>query len=306
MRLAVTWTPAGGAPAWRAPGARVAASSGARHAAPGMHRRIVRIRPRCRGAAIAALLTLASLSTARVEAQRRLSWSDEFRRADVGLYVSAGTMTAGAILAEALYRPIEPWPGWEPGREDRLAGLLDTRVDARRRMRLAARLLGFAATLQTELVDPAFVVWAGDRNRDVTGQMYALNGLALGTTAFVTALLTPTVRRPRPSYDRCLADPSYDPTCGEADQVRSLIDGRLAIAMTSVALTCTHHANLPLYGARWADRLGCAGGVMLAGTSALLSILVDRQHPTDVLAAVALGLVSGFVLPSIVGYRRFD
>ncbi len=236
----------------------------------------------------------------------RLRLPDDFREAGVGLYVSAGVMTGGAVAADLFYRPDAPWTGWSTPREDRLAGIFEDDPVRRRRHRIAARLVGFAASLQTELVDPALVVWAGDRNRDVAKELYAMNGLSLAVTALVTSLLTPTVRRPRPSYERCLVDPEYDPTCGEADQVRSFIDGRLAITVTSTALTCTHHANLPIYGARPADRAACAGSVLLASTSALLAILADRQRPTDVIAAVALGVLAGFVLPSVVSYRSFD
>ncbi len=292
--------------------AGVAAPPPARHLAADMLRRVTSpgIAPSRGGVALALLAFAATgVAPARLEAQdapHRLEWSDEYRRADVGLVVATGTMSVGAIVADLLYRPDIPWPGFEPGLEDRLAGILEDRPDARRRVRLAGRLLGLAASLQAKLVDPAFVVWAGDRNRDVAGQMYALNALSLATVALTTALLTPTARRPRPSFERCLADPEYDPSCGEADEVRSLVDARLAVVMTSAALTCTHHAHLPLYGEAWADRAGCAGAAILAGTSGLLAFLADRQHPTDVLAAAVLGLAAGFVLPSVVGYRAFE
>lgn len=254
-------------------------------------------------------LALALAWPLRAEAQettRRLVWSDSYRRADVGLFVATGVMGAGALVADLFYRPDAPWTRFEPGLEDRLAGVFEARPVTRRRLRLASRILSVSVSLQAKLVDPAFVVWAGDRNGDVAGQMLALDGLSFAAVAFTTALLTPTVRRPRPSYESCLVDTEYDPSCGTADHVRSLIDARLAVAFTSAALTCTHHAHLPLYGPRWADRAGCAGAAIMAGTSSLLAILADRQHPTDVLAAAALGALAGFVLPSIVGYRAFD
>ncbi|MBC7171819.1 MAG: hypothetical protein H5U40_05310 [Polyangiaceae bacterium] len=252
-------------------------------------------------AALAIVLLAPSGASAQSD-RHRLEWNPEHSRAGVARYIATGTLGVSAIVAEALYRPLAPWSRWSAGGEERLAGMLEDE-NTRRRVRLASSLLAFSATLQAQLIDPAFVVWAGDRNRDVAEEIYSINGLSVAATAFFASLFTPTVRRPRPSYESCLVDPEYDRTCGEADQVRSLVDDRLAIAFTSAALTCTHHANLPVYGARWADVSACAGATALAATAGLLAFLADRQHPSDVLAAAIVGIVSGFVLPTLIAYR---
>ncbi len=253
-----------------------------------------------RGALLAAML-LATTGIAEAQASaHRLEWT--YHRAGVGMHVAYGALVVGTAFSRVFFRPSDPYAGWTPRREDRLAGRLAERPTTRRRLRIASRLLAWSTTVQVGLVDAGLVTWAGDRNGDVAGELFALDGLALAATSFASSLLAPSVRRPRPYYDLCLGDPAYDPGCDRTDRVRSMVDARITLAFTSAALTCTHHAHLPLYGARAADRSACAGAMLFATSSALLAFFADQQHPTDLLVAALIGVLSGFVLPNVVGY----
>ena len=231
-------------------------------------------------------------------ADPRLSW--DTRWGDPGaleLGIATGLLVTSALV-DLFAVPDAPRWRAAPRLDDAARGTLVYEPGRRRRLRITGDLLAAAAGLQAQLVDPAFVVWAGDGNRAVARRLFAINGLAASVTALVGASLRSATARVRPYSDECLLESDYDPGCRGRDRYRSFFDGRVAMAFTAAALTCSHHRRLPLYGGRAAGRVACAGAATAAGLAGLFSVLTDRQHLTDLVAGLVVGLASGILIPA--------
>jgi membrane-associated phospholipid phosphatase len=80
--------------------------------------------------------------------------------------------------------------------------------------------------------------------------------------------------------------------------------GHVSTAVTGAALICTHHLRLDLYGSRAADITACGLGIAAAVASGVSRIASDNHYTTDVLSGAAIGVVSGWLVPTLLHYAR--
>lgn len=130
--------------------------------------------------------------------------------------------------------------------------------------------------------------------------LYSLQSFALtfGTTNVVKVL----VGRSRPRVADCFERDASEPAaehCAPRPNV-SFFSGHSSVAFTGAGLVCAFGNIAPQrYGGGFAAQIPCIGGLTLAATTAVLRIVANKHHLTDVAVGTAVGLLSGWVLPAI-------
>lgn len=148
------------------------------------------------------------------------------------------------------------------------------------------------------------VVALAQGDQELAWQLFMINSEALSLTALVSLSFQYFVGRGRPSERHCLTDPSYDDFCGDKLQYASFFSGHAAMAASGAALTCLHHAHVPLYGSRWLDGSACALGIAGALTTGVTRIMAERHYASDVLTGWAVGGAIGYAVPMLLHYGR--
>jgi membrane-associated phospholipid phosphatase len=152
------------------------------------------------------------------------------------------------------------------------------------------------------VIDTALVTWGIHGAGDVALQMLGINLEAYALTGAVT-LNGLKLGRARPAERSCRGDPDYSPKCdNDLALNQSFPSGHSAIAFTSAGLMCAHHSHLPLYGGGAGDVAACVVGLAGATTTGVLRIMSDNHYASDVLFGTALGLFSGYIMPSWLHY----
>jgi membrane-associated phospholipid phosphatase len=162
----------------------------------------------------------------------------------------------------------------------------------------------YLGSMGYRLVDAVFVPGVGWGNWDTALQLAMIDLEAFGFTAITLWGLQAMFGRERPYVERCpgYSEESCDPDSPERN--RSFYAGHPAVAMTAAALTCTHHAHLPLYGGGAGDTLAC--GVML-GAAALTGYgraVTEMHYASDVFVGLGVGAFAGFALPELLHYAH--
>jgi membrane-associated phospholipid phosphatase len=142
------------------------------------------------------------------------------------------------------------------------------------------------------------------KNGELVVQMLAmdLESFAVGG---VLAMSFEKVGRARPMLEECERDPGYDKKCGNGPNLSSgFLSGHTAIAFTGAGLICAHHTHLPLYGGGAPDMAMCIAGLAAAFTQGTFRITSDNHYASDVLLGAGVGLASGWLLPSLLHYRK--
>ena len=260
-----------------------------------VHRSELR-RTRRRRVGVAVAAVGAALLVSR-PAAADLSWEDRRRATPVDGIVGLSTI-AGAIAVQQWWN--EPWS------RRRSEFVVDEAVrDAVRSDTPAAATLsdvGRALMLAYPVVDVA-VVWGIRDSPDVAKQMFLLNLQGFGMALLANAVVKRVVGRQRPDARHC-ASTDRSRECGARNRWFSFPSGHAASVFTSAGLTCAHHLNLPIYGSRSADVGACVASTAIASVTALLRLMADRHHLTDVLAGAAIGGFFGFLVPSALAYRH--
>jgi membrane-associated phospholipid phosphatase len=247
----------------------------------------------------------AILRVAPAEAQsstHRLTWDPAWTRTGPLELGISGTL-AGAIVVGTLA---------DLGGTEHTQGgvLLDEGVrdllradgeDGRHTAKLISDVLLLTAVAQP-LVDAGLVAWAGDKNSDVAGQMFAIDFSAFAVSGFLNFYTKALVGRARP-YSRDCSEDRPTAECASADRTMSFFSGHAATTFTAAGLACAHHSNLPLYGSAGADVIACAGMMSLATATGLLRIVADKHYLSDVLVGAAVGTASGLLLPLVLHYH---
>jgi hypothetical protein len=248
-------------------------------------------------------LALSTTSTAPTSSRNdEVAWRPSWKRFTAAEYALTGALIAGTAAFIFLGNP-DAAPNWEgPVLFDKGVrnGLRLSTRDGRR----AAQSIGdgfyYGGLAYPFLVDVLGVTLIGHQKPDVAAQMALIDAEAFAITGFLSFLSNATIRRQRPYLRECGADkpdPGF-PACEKGGQGESFFSGHTAIAFTGAALTCSHHAKLPLYG-----KSGVGGTItciaMLAGATAggTARLLADKHYATDVLVGAGIGLASGFLVP---------
>ncbi|MBK6847252.1 MAG: phosphatase PAP2 family protein [Proteobacteria bacterium] len=233
-----------------------------------------------------------------------LRWDERWPRVRAWEYLA--TATSGALLAYVQFGTYRSRrPRWRGGVlfDDAVQDVLRLRSRPARERADRASDLFWGLTHLVPAVDAVVVALAVRRNLDVAWQLVALDAEALTLMAFASRAMHKTARRARPAYERCLEDRGYDRTCGASSAVAGFWSGHFAMTGAAAGLTCAHHAQLPLYGGGWADRLACAATISTATVTGLLRVMADRHYLSDSLIGGALGFLVGWGIPTWLHYR---
>ena len=154
------------------------------------------------------------------------------------------------------------------------------------------------------VVDSALVTWWGHGRGSVALQMALIDIEALAVTMAATSLTKGITARARPYGAECTGPAKrQDRDCRGMNRYDSFFSGHTSISFTAAALTCQHHAHLPLYGGGVPDALACAAGFALAGTTGAMRVMSDRHWLSDSLVGAAVGTISGLTIPWALHYR---
>lgn len=255
--------------------------------------------------ALVAGLTLAPSPALAQDDEHRLEWSNDWARVHPASYVVSSASVAGILFFEHFY---------EPGSEALLRGpsLVDPPIrqalmapdedDRETASRLSDVLL--TALLVWPFVDAWGVAGLGDQNSDVAWQLGMVALESYAADFVLSTIFKLFVHRSRPHASRCsLEDRLLRPgRCGTQGRTRSFYSGHSSAAFNAAGVVCISHAFMPLYGSTAADAFACGTAMLTATTVALLRVIADRHHFTDVLTGGVLGLLTGMVLPYLLHY----
>jgi hypothetical protein len=232
-----------------------------------------------------------------------VDWSQDwprFRPVEVAV-----TAVLTAHIASVLLLYPDPKPNWENGilfddavRDGLRLGRKRARDDAAR----ASDYIDYALALYPMLVDTALVTDLAHGKQDVALQMFAMNFESYALSGALSLSLE-QIGRARPLAAECAKDRNYSRRCSNQGNMNaSFPSTSTAIAFTSAGLTCAHHQHLPLYGGGAPDLLACLVGLAAATSSGVLKLSSDANYTSDVIVGSAIGLFSGYGLPSLLHY----
>ena len=257
-------------------------------------------------------VTLALPSTARAEDPDRVEWSKDWPRMRVAEVVDVIGLTLGSYAIDRYWTPPSS-PHW------RGALLFDNPVRSLLRGRSlsvqttasdASDYLYKIGTLAPYVVDVFFVTLSIHENADVALEMLLMNMQSLGLAGVTTLATEHAVGRERPYVRDCQADGTTRDAngnvllnhCGTIEDFQSFDSGHAAAVTTMAGLTCAHHQHLPLYGGGFADLAPCLVMIGAAASTGVARVVADRHWATDVVAGYGVGILSGYVLPSVLHY----
>lgn len=256
--------------------------------------------------ALAIALVLAWAAPARAaeaDDEHRLHW--DFPKFRLWQYVAIGVQTAGNLYFEFGKVPSngESWRSPLPLDEPMRDLLLADSDAGKQRATLIADTLWYSTEYYVVVIDGLLVPLAFDSgNTLVASQLTLINWQALGFAGILTRIAHHSVPRARPVTYGCSDEPGAEFPCEK--QGPGFFSGHTAMATTGAALSCAHHAALPLYGNGPAGAITC--GVLAAGslTVGLMRIASDRHWFSDVLTGYIVGTSVGLGLPWLLHYQH--
>lgn len=237
------------------------------------------------------LLSIAFVLVASSASAQRLEWSDDWRSPGLSDAISAGALFAGSLaISLGGDAPASSWRAPGPLDGAFAEGLSLRSARARARASTASYVFGGLA-LSMPISDVA-VAYAD--NTTVASNLAQITTLSLASVTLATSFLKYVVLRTRPSANECqTAD------CA-ASRYRSFPSGHTSLAFTAASLSCTYHLRVGLYGSRAADIAACGTSIAFALTTAILRMVARKHYLSDVLVGGALGVLAGWVLPSLL------
>ncbi len=234
-----------------------------------------------------------------------LLWKPRWRKFSTGEWVVTGVSVALAAASLALPARPEAWnrPGFlfdEPARR----GVRIRSEGWRLNVRDASDVLLSISSTYPFLVDAMMAAWWHRGSSTVATQMALMNAEAMALTAAVQGAVSGLVSRERP-YGRECGDPAFGASddCLRYNRYRSFFSGHTSQAFVGAMLTCAHHANIPLYGSRGADRAACVSHVALAVTIGAMRMLADMHYASDAISGAVIGSAIGLAVPYLFHYR---
>ncbi|MGZ3418529.1 MAG: phosphatase PAP2 family protein [Polyangiales bacterium] len=134
---------------------------------------------------------------------------------------------------------------------------------------------------------------AAARNPDVGWQLAVIDTGAYALNGLLTTIVKRTVLRERPSVAHCAPGQ-------QCQNSESFFSGHASAAFTAAGLVCAEHQALGIYGNKLADGAACATALAAAAATGMLRVVADKHYMTDVLTGAAVGLASGYLLPTLI------
>lgn len=156
-------------------------------------------------------------------------------------------------------------------------------------------------------VDAGVTAWGPRRDRETAQQLAIMDLEAFSLSEALAFTVKNVAARQRPyafGADCDGGDPqaSTREECARKDRNLSYFSGHSVTAFTAATLMCTQHVHLSLYGGAW-DWVTCAASLSIAATTATLRIVADRHWLSDVVTGTAIGVLSGFLVPTLLHFR---
>lgn len=131
----------------------------------------------------------------------------------------------------------------------------------------------------------------------MNAEAFSVLTVALWTSQFVLPRRRPVTSELCSPEDRA-ADrelEGFGRTCGGEDSGRSFIGGHVAVAATAAALTCFHHAYVPIYGGGIPDAVPCATGILGTGLVFAARTMTATHYFSDNALGVGVGIMAAMV-----------
>jgi membrane-associated phospholipid phosphatase len=250
-------------------------------------------------------VVIAGTPTAPDRAGRPLVWKwARFSTADYVVASTAGALTlAAAILHPLKSHSLQGGVLFDDAVRNAVrSGNVETRYAFRDASDVG---LSLAATWPF-FVDALATAWWYRGSRDVAQEMALLDLETLAIAGAVQGVTNVLVSRERPYGPSCGTTelPANALDCDGIQQYRSFFSGHAAFTFTSAALICINHTRDELLGSPW-DALSCAGGYLVAASTASLRVLADVHYASDVLTGALVGTLIGYGVP-LLHYRHYD
>ncbi len=228
----------------------------------------------------------------------RLEW--HWKRVHWGEIAGTAALATGAIVVSVVAEPSARWTrtnGFDDWFRDRL------RVSSTTQNRLGRASDALALTLIAfpVLVDSVGVALIGDKNKQVAGQLIAIQAQAFAMTGFLTSVTKVAAGRQRPDAEEQGCD-ELGQDCGSGVN-GSFFSGHTSFAFTGAGLTCVEHRHLRLFG-RVGDPLACATTLTMASLTGVFRIMANKHWTTDVITGAGIGLLSGWFMPWLLHFRH--
>lgn len=152
--------------------------------------------------------------------------------------------------------------------------------------------------------DALTTAWWYRGSRDVAQEMALIDLETLAISGGLQGITNVLVSRERPYGRNCGTSslPKDAVDCDGSSHFRSFFSGHSAFSFTGAALICIHHFENDLLGSPW-DGVSCAGGYLVAATTATFRVVSDVHYASDVLTGALVGTLVGYGVP-LLHYRR--
>ncbi len=230
-----------------------------------------------------------------------VAWQPSWKRFRPAEYALTGALVAGT--AAFIVFDEDPAPSWtgpilfEKGVRN---ALRLSSPEGRRNAQTLGDAFYYGGLAYPFVVDVLAVALIAHQKPDVAAQMTLINAEAFAITGFLSFLSNATIRRERPYVRECgpgKPDQVF-PDCERPGHAEGFFSGHTAIAYTGAALTCSHHANLPLYGkSRVGGTITCVAMLAGATVGGVARLYADKHYAADVIVGAGIGLASGFLVP---------
>jgi membrane-associated phospholipid phosphatase len=253
--------------------------------------------------ALAAEPTAAEAVAESPDDGHRLHW--DFPRFRLWQYIAIGVQSVANVVFEVASFP-------SPGEHWRSPLPLDVPVrnalvlgteEKRERADTVSDVLWWSTQYYPVIIDSLLVPLAFDRgNTDVAWQLTAISWQTIGLAGIVTRVAHKTVPRARPSRYGCSDEPGAEFPC--TPDGPGFFSGHVSMSATGAALSCMHHAHLPLYGDGPAGAITCAGLCVNTVVISALRIASDAHWVSDVIVGYAVGASLGLGMPYLLHYQE--
>lgn len=167
-------------------------------------------------------------------------------------------------------------------------------AEGRRSASLSSDILQYSLLAAPLAVDGYRLLTAPSGARD--WRPLAGDAAAFAVTFGLTIAAKELSQRDRPFSQECSANGNYDPGCNSATRKKSFFSGHTALAFTGATLLCHNDLRDEQLPAGV-----CAGAIGVAAMTGALRIIADKHHFTDVAIGAAVGALSGYFVPKLIG-----